>query len=98
MRNFVVVLLTTYYLRDNIKNNEMKGAYETYGRQERCIQGLVGRPDRKTPFGRPKCRWKDNIKIDLQEIGWAIMGCIDLAQDRDRMLALVNVVMNHRFP
>jgi hypothetical protein len=59
---------------------------------------LVGRPDRKTPLGRLKCRWEGNTKAELQEVGWAIMCCIDLAQDRDRMLALVNVAMNHRFP
>jgi hypothetical protein len=55
---------------------------------------LVGRPDRKRSGGRPMHRWKDNIKVDLQEVGWGGTDCIDLAQDRDRCRALVNAVMN----
>jgi hypothetical protein len=58
---------------------------------------LVGKPEGKSPLGRPKCRWEDNIKIDLQEVGgdgdW-----VQLAQDRDRWRALVNAVMNFRVP
>ena len=57
----------------------------------------VGRPEGKRPLGRPRRRWEDNIKIDLQEVGrggdW-----MELAQDRDRWRALVNTVMNLRFP
>jgi hypothetical protein len=48
----------------------------------------------KRPFGRPGYRWKDNIKMDLQEVGCESMDWIDLAQDRDRWRALVNAVMN----
>jgi hypothetical protein len=70
----------------------------TYGRQERCIQGLVGRSEGKRPFGRPRHRWEDNIKIDLQEVVWGGMAWIDLAQDRDRWWALVNAVMNLQVP
>jgi hypothetical protein len=55
---------------------------------------LVGKPKRKRPLGRPTHRWVDNIKIDLREIGWDGMDCIDLAQDRDQWTALVNTVMN----
>ena len=58
---------------------------------------LVGRPERKKPLGRPRCRL-ENIKIYLQEIGWGGMDWIDLAQNRDRWLVLVNVVMNLRIP
>jgi hypothetical protein len=50
---------------------------------------LVGKPEVKRPLGRPRRRWEDNIKIDLQEADW-----IDLAQDRDRWQALVYAVMN----
>jgi hypothetical protein len=56
----------------------------------------VGKPEGKSPFGRPTHRWEDNIKMDLQEVGgnnW-----IDLAKDRDRWRALVNAVMNLRVP
>jgi hypothetical protein len=54
---------------------------------------LVGRP-----LGRPRCRWEDNIKMDLKEVGWGGMDWIDMAQDRDRWRALVSAVMNLRVP
>jgi len=55
---------------------------------------LVGKPDGKKPLGRPKHRWEDNIKMDLQEVGCEGMDLIDVAQDRERWRALVNAVMN----
>ena len=64
---------------------------------ERRIQGLVGKPEGKRQFGRPRRRWEDNIKMDLQEVGWG-MDWIKLAQDRDRWRALVSAVMNFRVP
>ena len=58
---------------------------------------LVGKPERKRPLGRPRLIWEDNIKMDLQEVGgggdW-----MELAQDRDRWRALVNMVMNFLVP
>jgi hypothetical protein len=57
---------------------------------------LVGKPEEKKPLGRPRLRWKDNIRIDLQEVGCGCMDWIGLAQDRDRWRALVNTVMNLR--
>jgi hypothetical protein len=51
-------------------------------------------PERKRPLRRPRCRWEDNIKVDLQEVGYGSMDWIELAQDRDRWWADVNVVMN----
>jgi hypothetical protein len=59
---------------------------------------LVGRPERKRPLGRPRRRWEDNIKVDLQEIG---MGCgdwIESVQDRERWRAVVSTVKNLRVP
>jgi hypothetical protein len=58
----------------------------------------VGKPEGKRPLGRPRRRWKDNIRMDLREIGWGGMEWIDLAQDRDQWRALVNMVMNHQVP
>jgi len=52
----------------------------------------------KEPLGRPKHRWEDNIKMDLQEVGCEDMDWIDLAQDRDRWRALVNTVTYFRVP
>ena len=59
---------------------------------------LVGKPEGKKPFGRPRHRWGDNIKMGLQEVSFGGMDWIDLAQDRDRWRALVNAVMNLRVP
>jgi len=58
----------------------------------------VGKPEGKRPLGRPRHRWEDNIKMDLQEVGGGSMGWIELAQDRDRWRAFVNAVMKLRVP
>ena len=52
------------------------------------------RPEGKKPHGRPRSRWEDNIKMDLQEVGYGSMDWIELAQDRDRWWTLGNAVMN----
>jgi hypothetical protein len=67
---------------------ELRGAYNI----------LVGRPEGRRPLGRPRRRWEDNIKIDLREIWFGDVDWIHWAQDRDRWRALVNTVMNLRFP
>jgi transposase len=54
----------------------------------------VERPEGKRPLERPTQKWEDYIKMDLQEVGWQGMEWIDVVQDRDRWLALVNVVRN----
>jgi len=59
---------------------------------------LVGRPEGKRPLGRPRRRWGDNIKMDLQEAGGGCGEGMGLAQDRDRWRALVSTVMNLRVP
>jgi len=58
----------------------------------------VGKPEGKRPLGRPRRRWEDNIKMDLQEVVCGGVDWMELAQDRDRRRALVTAVMNLRVP
>ena len=76
----------------------MGGACSAYGESRGVYRVLVGKHEGKRPLGRPRLRWEDNIKMDLQEVGCGGLDWIDLAQDRDRWRALVNAVMNLRFP
>jgi hypothetical protein len=59
---------------------------------------LVGKPEGKRSLGTPRCSWEDNIKIDLQEVGFGGIDWIWLAQDRDKWRAFMNAVMNLRVP
>jgi hypothetical protein len=58
----------------------------------------MAKPEEKKSLGRPRRRWKDNIKMDLQEAGCGGMDWIELAQNRDRWGVLVNALMNFRLP
>jgi len=58
----------------------------------------MGDFERKSPLGRQRRRWEDNIRLDLQEIDCGVMDWIELAQDRDSWQALVNADMKLRFP
>ena len=70
------------------------------GTQDVCgtYRVLVGKPEGKRPLGRPRLRWVDNIRMDLQKVGCGYMDWIGLAQDRDRWRTLVSAVMNLRVP
>jgi len=68
------------------------------GRRRGVYRVLVGKPEGKRPLGRPRHRWEDNIKMDLQEVGCEGMDWIKLAEDRDRWQAVLNAVMNLRVP
>ena len=65
-----------------------------YGERRGIYRVLVGKSEGKRPLGRSMLRWEVNIKMDLHELGSGSMDWIDLAQDRDRWWAPVNVVMN----
>jgi hypothetical protein len=66
------------------------------GESRRVCSVLMGKSEGKRPLGRPRHRWKDNIRMDLQEVGCRSMDWIELAQDRDSCRVLMNAVMNFR--
>ena len=66
----------------------------TYGERTGVYRVVMEKPEGKRPLGRPRLKWEDNNKMDLQEVGCGGMDWIELAQDRGRWRALVNAVMN----
>ena len=76
----------------------MGGACGAYGEGRGVHRVLVGKPEGKRPLVRPRRRWEDNIKMDLQEVGEGCGDWMELTQDRDRWRALVSTVMNFRVP
>jgi hypothetical protein len=68
------------------------------GERRGAYRAFVGKSEGRRPLGRPRCRWEDNIEMDLREVGWGDMDWINLAQDRDRWRALVNAVVNLQVP
>jgi hypothetical protein len=83
-----------------IKSRRIRWAGHVARKEEKrgVYRLLVGKPEGKRPLGRPRRRWEDNIKMDLEEVACGVMDWIDLAQDKDRWKALVNAVMNLRVP
>ena len=63
-----------------------------------CIKVFVGKPDGKRPLERPRRRWEDNIKMDLEEVGRGCGDWMEVVQDGDRWRALVSTVMNFWVP
>ena len=83
-----------------IKSRRMRWARHVarMGEERGAYRVLVGKPEGKRPLGRPRRRWMDNIRMDLQELGFGYVDWIGLAQDRDRWRTLVSAVMNLRVP
>jgi hypothetical protein len=76
----------------------MGRASGTHGGRRGAYKALVGKSEGRRPLGKPRRRWEDNIKMDLREVGWGGADWINLAQDRDRLRALVYTVINLRVP
>ena len=83
-----------------IKSRRMRwaGHVARMGKERGVYRVLLGKPEGRRPLGRPRCRWADNIRIDLHEVGCVYMDWIVLAQDGDRWRTLVSAVMNLRVP
>ena len=83
-----------------VKSRRMRwaGHVARMGEDRGVHRVLVGKPEGKRPLGRPRRRWEDNIKMDLQEVGRGRGDWMELAQDRDGWRALVGTVRNFRVP
>jgi len=83
-----------------IKSRRMRwsGHVARMGEERGVYRVLVGKPEGRRQLGRPRCRWVDNIRMDLQEVGCGRVDWIGLVQDRDRWRTLVSAVMNLRVP
>jgi len=83
-----------------IKSRRMRwaGHVVRMGEEREVYRVLVGKPEGKRPLGRPRRRWVDNTRMDLQEVGCGYMDWIGLAQDRDSWQTLVSALMNLRVP
>jgi len=97
MRSLGIFTPTQYCAGGKIEKNEVGGHVARMGEGRGVHRVLLGKLEGKSPLERPRCRWEDNIKMDLQEVGGG-EDWMDLAQDRDRWRALVNSVMNFRVP
>jgi len=82
MSSLGVCTLTQYCSGDQIEKNEMDGARSMYGERRGLYRNLVGKPQGKRPLGRPRRRWEDNIKMNLQEVGRGNVGWMDQSGSR----------------
>jgi hypothetical protein len=83
-----------------IKSRRMRwaGHVARIGEKRNAYRLLVVNPEGNSPLGRPRCRWGDNIRMDLGEVGWGDVDCTGLAKYRNRWRAVVNSVLNLRVP
>ena len=86
------------YMTKIMADSLWAGHVARMGEERGAYRVLAGRPEGKRPLRRPRRRWVDNIRMDLQEVGCGYGDWIGLAQDRDRWRTLVSAVMNLRVP
>jgi hypothetical protein len=87
-----------YSSQNQVKEYAMGRACSTNEEKRNANRILMVKPDGKRPLGRPRCRWVDNIKIYLREIGWGGVDWVDLVHDRDHWRALVKTALNRWVP
>jgi hypothetical protein len=80
------------------KVSEIGGACGIYVGKKNACMIVLWKHERKGPFGRSRCTWQKNIKLDLKDIGWEGVDLINLAQEGNKAWAVMNTVMNIRFP
>jgi hypothetical protein len=80
------------------RRTRLAGHIARMGEKRKTYRLLVGKPEGRRPLGRPRCRWVDNIRMGLGDVGWGDVDWIGLAKDRKRWRALVNSVLNLRVP
>jgi hypothetical protein len=85
-----------YNSTDQVKEDEMGRACSTPGQKRNVYRILLGKPERKETLGRNRHLWKDNIRMDVEELGWCEMDLIHLVQDKYQWRSVVNTVMNLR--
>jgi hypothetical protein len=100
VRMFVIDLYSLPNILRVVKSRRIRwaGHVARMGEDRGVHRVLVGRPEGKRPLGRPRRRWEDNIKMELQEVGGGHGDWMELAQDRDRWRALVGTVRDFRVP
>jgi hypothetical protein len=91
-------LFAKYNQNYQVKKDEMGRTCSSKGEKRDAYRILVGKPEGKRTLGRPRRRWKVNIRMDLRELRWDGMDWIDLAQGRGQWRAHVNTVMNFPVP
>jgi hypothetical protein len=98
MNSYNGVGTISFHVPTKSRRMRLTGHVARMGEEKGAYRVLVGKPEGRRPLGTSRGRWKDNIKMDLQEVGCGGMDWIELAQDRDRWQALLNEVMNLRVP